>query len=89
VGHEFIPDDHVPYLPDLVTLRSSAGKRLKVEDFDDTFPREDVMAAPNAFAKTEREQKVSQRCESNVVVGVTSKDLIEKLVVPGHSPATI
>jgi hypothetical protein len=82
---EFIPDDHVPYLTHLIALSFSTRQRLEVENLDDAFSREDVMIASHAFAKPECEQKVLQSRESDVVVGVTGKDLIEKLVVPRHS----
>jgi hypothetical protein len=50
---ESIPDDHAPYLPHLITLSLPARERLKIDDFDDTIPTEDVMVAPNSLAKPE------------------------------------
>jgi hypothetical protein len=74
---EFIPDDHIPYLTHLIALSLSTRQWLKVENLDHAFPRENVMIAPHAFAKIEREQKIPQSSESDVVVGVTGKDLVE------------
>jgi hypothetical protein len=83
---EFIPDDHAPYLPHLIALRLSARKRLKVKDFDDTLPTEDVMVASNSLAKPKAQQQASKGLKWNVVIGTAGEDLLEKLVMPDHIP---
>jgi len=67
----FIANDYLAHLLHLVWFGFRASW-LKIENLEDTFFREDVMAASNSFIKTQVSKQRTQICEGDVRIGCTS-----------------
>ena len=65
-----VPQDNAPNLPQLVRFCRPVIPRLKIQDFDDSWPREDSMASSNpAQGKSQRPQKADEVIEWNALFG--------------------
>jgi hypothetical protein len=74
---QLIPDDQIAYLPHLITFRLSARKWLKVQDFEDVFPGENVVVTTHSFAEPKAEEERAKRIERNVLIRASSQNLFE------------
>ncbi len=74
MDRQLIPDDDVAHLLDLVGFRFRT-LRLKVQDFSDAHPGEDVMAALRPDPEPECLQKVTQIAKADIRVGCPSEHL--------------
>ena len=81
---QLIPDDQVTYLPHLIAFRLSARKWLKVQNFDDVFPAENVVVTTHSFAEPKTEEERAKWLEWNVLIRTAGQNLREQLGLPTH-----